>query len=378
MLRSTVRFLTIVLLLGAGPAVAASQQDRDHCANGIGEVVIAACSRVIDDASETVRNRAIAHVNRGIAYRAKNDNDRAIADHSEALKLDPKYANALYNRGNAFYAKKDYDDAIADYTEAIKLDPKFVDAYTNRGNVWHDKTDYDRAIADYDEAIGINPKFAVAYSNRGRAYSDKADYERAIADYTEAVKLNPDYVSAYNNRAIALKATGDYERAIADYGELIRLEPKNAARYLNRGHANFYLGKFPAAADDFKRAAELVENPYTLLWRYLARTRAGEDAVAELSESAARLKSADWPRPVIELFTGGRTLEEMRSAAAKPEERCEAAFYAGEWQLLHEQPDAGKTALQDALANCPKTFVEHDMAVAELKRAGPQPAAAKP
>ena len=33
---------------------------------------------------------------------------------------------AYNNRGNAYFAKKDYDHAIADYTEAIRLDPKYA------------------------------------------------------------------------------------------------------------------------------------------------------------------------------------------------------------------------------------------------------------
>jgi Flp pilus assembly protein TadD len=33
---------------------------------------------------------AVAYYNRGIAYRMKGDTDRAIADHRQALKLDPR------------------------------------------------------------------------------------------------------------------------------------------------------------------------------------------------------------------------------------------------------------------------------------------------
>jgi tetratricopeptide (TPR) repeat protein len=31
---------------------------------------------------------------RGLAYRAKGDNDRAIADYNEAIRLDPRLAQA--------------------------------------------------------------------------------------------------------------------------------------------------------------------------------------------------------------------------------------------------------------------------------------------
>jgi hypothetical protein len=50
----------------------------------------------------------------------------------------------------------------------------------------------------------------------------------------------------------------------------------------------------------------------------------------------------------------------MHAAATKPDEKCEAAFYAGEWQLLRgNKPDA-RTALQTAADTCSKTFYEYN------------------
>ena len=67
-------------------------------------------------------------------------------------------------------SKGDYDKAIADFTEAIRLNPKIAKAYNNRGLAYENKGDYDKAIADCTEAIRLDPKFAEAYHNRGAAY----------------------------------------------------------------------------------------------------------------------------------------------------------------------------------------------------------------
>jgi tetratricopeptide (TPR) repeat protein len=115
-----------------------------------------------------------------------------------------------YNRGKSYYDKKDYDRAIADFTEAIRLDPRYVAAYNDRGVSYRNKGDYDRAIADYTEAIRLNPQYTNAYNNRGASYNDgKKDYDRAIADYTEAIRLNPQYAIAYNKRGISYKGKKD-------------------------------------------------------------------------------------------------------------------------------------------------------------------------
>ncbi|MDR0628540.1 MAG: tetratricopeptide repeat protein [Treponema sp.] len=56
----------------------------------------------------------------------------------------------------------EYESAIADFTEAVRLNPNLAAAYNNRGNAYKDKEDYDRAIADYEAALRIDPNHANA------------------------------------------------------------------------------------------------------------------------------------------------------------------------------------------------------------------------
>ena len=71
-----------------------------------------------------------------MAYANKGDWDKAIADCSEAIRLNPKLAVVYGYRGFAYDSKGDYDNAIADYTEAIRLDSKLAVAYYSRGNAY--------------------------------------------------------------------------------------------------------------------------------------------------------------------------------------------------------------------------------------------------
>ena len=390
-------------LLLAAPAFGASQKDVDDCSQVTDqERRIAGCTRVLNDRDQ--RNRPVAYYNRGRAWYAKKDYDRAIADFTEsihldskyalayyfrgrvwdekknydraiadyddAVRLDPKYAPAYFHRGVARYEKREYDRAIADYSEAIRLDPKYARAYHDRGYVWYLKFDYDRAIVDYDEAIRLNPKEGIYYNNRGSAWLGKGDYDRAIADSNEAIRRNPKLSAFYSNRGRAWNEKGDYDRAITDYTVAIGLEP-NAARYRSRGQGYFNMGDFNGAAVDLLRANDLADDAYAMLWRYLARGRLGQDGSAELSANAARLKNKNWPHAVIEFYLGRRSLEEMRAAANKPDEKCQAEFYAGQWQILRGNPAESRAALQIAADTCRKLLIEYSGAVAELKRLRP-------
>src|SRR5260221_8901277 len=52
-------------------------------------------------------------------------------------------------RSNAYDDKGDHDHAIADYTQAIRLDPNYASAYMERGIVYKRLKEYDRAVQDF-------------------------------------------------------------------------------------------------------------------------------------------------------------------------------------------------------------------------------------
>lgn len=230
---------------------------------------------------------------------------------------------------------------------------------------------YDRAAVDYDQALRLNPSLAAAFLKRGNAYASKGEQDHAIKDYDQAIQLDPKNatnINAYTDRAAAYVSKGDYDRAIPDCDQAILLDPNNFVAFVKRGRAYFYLGDFAAGAADLLRANELQEESYSMIWRYLARERAGENGAAELDKNAARLKSAEWPYPVIEIYLGRRSPADVLSAAGKADERCEAQFYIGEWHLLHGERAAAATAFRTAAETCSKEFDEYTGALAELKR----------
>lgn len=202
-------WLAVVLTLQwALAALAAGQSDYDDCAqNADQDRRIAGCTRIIDDIGESNFNHALAYGNRGTAWHAKGDNDRAIADYSEAIRLNPKDVPAYNNRGTALRDKGDLDRAIANYNQAIRLDPNDVAAYNNRGNAWHEKGDAKRAVVDYSETTRLDPKNALGFRTRGYTYFEIGDFSSAAEDFLHANNLAND-VYAMLWRFIALERLG--------------------------------------------------------------------------------------------------------------------------------------------------------------------------
>ena len=172
-----------------GYAGTARADDMDICHDKSGDVAIAACTRAIKSGGLNKHNLAVAYTSRGVEWRAKGDVERAIQDHSEAIRIYPSLPEAWYNRANAHRQKRELDGSIKDYTEAIRLNPREPDFYNNRGNSYKDTGDFDRAITDYTEAIRLNPRKAIFYKNRGEAFEAKGDATTAKADFATADSL---------------------------------------------------------------------------------------------------------------------------------------------------------------------------------------------
>jgi tetratricopeptide (TPR) repeat protein len=51
----------------------------------------------------------------------RGDNDRALADYTQAIRFNPRAANAYYNRGLTYYNKYNYGRAEEDFAQAVRL-----------------------------------------------------------------------------------------------------------------------------------------------------------------------------------------------------------------------------------------------------------------
>ncbi len=102
----------VLILLSIFPALAASS---DCLIDGAVDqtVRIQACTRMIDDATESARNRIIAYFKLGSVWAERRDYDRAIADFGAMIDLDPTEANGYR------VAVKDCPKGFAEYRTAI-------------------------------------------------------------------------------------------------------------------------------------------------------------------------------------------------------------------------------------------------------------------
>ena len=106
--------------------------------------------------------------------------------------------------------------AVEYLTNAVNLNPDYADAYYSRGFAYYELGKYKAAVRDYDKAIRLHSDDAIAFNNRGKAYAKLRKYDQAINDFNEAIRLQPSNVNAYNNRAYAYLLQGNKKAGCRD------------------------------------------------------------------------------------------------------------------------------------------------------------------
>src|SRR5262249_4979590 len=220
----------------------------------------------------------LAWKNRGSAYADLGRYDKAVADYTEAIALNPKYELAWFNRGVAHAQLGQLDKAVADYTQLIELDPKFASARFNRGVIYADLGQPDKAVADYSEAIALapdDPQLVQAYLARAIAHSRLDQFEQARADYQAFLKRAPAHRGAHNALAWLLATCPDAklrdpDQAVALAKKAVQLGPEVGIFWNTLGVAQDRDGDWKAAVAALDKAVELSRGGDAGNWLFLA------------------------------------------------------------------------------------------------------------
>ncbi len=182
----------------------------------------------------------------------------AIAEYTEAIRLDSNYALAFANRSNALCAyaaefatgtavRGFLDRAHADADQAVKLGPELAEGHLALARFYTGSIDYMRASKACQRAIALAPGNAEVLADGGRIAVWMGRHAAGLAAARRAVTLDPLNPRRRFLLASTLYSVRRYEEAVATFGEAIALEPKYKAAYGARGLAYYGRSDFQSA-----------------------------------------------------------------------------------------------------------------------------------
>ncbi|TVR51926.1 MAG: (p)ppGpp synthetase [Spirochaetaceae bacterium] len=115
--------------------------------------------------------QAVVHIHRGMAHFGLSHYDRAVADFSRTLELEPENFKAYYYRAVVHKIHERYSDAVRDFSACLDLDPYQYDALLGRAQVLDALGRADDALADCSLALKIAPESPEACALRDKIAS---------------------------------------------------------------------------------------------------------------------------------------------------------------------------------------------------------------
>ena len=176
-------------------------------------------------------------------------NDQALAALSDAIGLNPGYAEAYNCRGIVLVSIGRPHDALLSFNRALELKPEYAECHNNLGIVLQDLGRLDEALVSFDKATGLKPDNARAHNNRGTTLGELRRSGDALISYDRAIALAPTYAEAFYNRGLALHDLRRFDEALASFDRAILLRADYAEAHHNRG----------ALLQDMQRVADAVD-----------------------------------------------------------------------------------------------------------------------
>ena len=116
----------VIIAMGLGALLGLTAMTRQQCRTWLNSEILWTHALAHGASSSP-----LAHNNLGNVLYSQGNHQMGVAHYTEALRLNPRYADAHNNLGTILYAQGKHEEAEAHYTEALRLDPGFADAHNN-------------------------------------------------------------------------------------------------------------------------------------------------------------------------------------------------------------------------------------------------------
>lgn len=240
--------------------------------------------------------RKLAYYNKAVRYFQKEHYRAAAIELRNALKIDPRYADAHYELAKCDvrlgYAGAAYKELI----DTVELAPRNWKAQIDLGDMLLAAHQFDKARTKADLVLAQEPNNADAQALKANIDSAQGNAKQALDEMQASVKLDPS-AAKYMNLALLEQRSQNPADAESDYKKAVSLSPKAPLPYLELGAFYASQRRFPDAERAMQRAIEVdpkgVQPRQELIRLYLVE---GQTAKAEQSARDAEQALEDNPK----------------------------------------------------------------------------------
>jgi serine/threonine-protein kinase len=261
-------------------------------------------------------------------YRDGKDMQTAIAEYTEAIRLDPSYALAYTVRSYVFsgYAgqfatgpaiRESFDNAQSDAHKAVALAPDLAEGHLALAYYFQaGALDFTRANEEYERALALTPGNARVLGFYGPFAVFMGRTEAGIAAARRAVELDPLNRGGHYNLGLSMYFGRRNREALAAFQEALALYPDDPTVHALRGLAYYALGEFERARTSCESKPDDPTSQLCLAVTYdkLGRHTDAESTLAKLKSSLGDAQAYQYAEIYAHWGNTPRALEWLETA----------------------------------------------------------------
>jgi tetratricopeptide (TPR) repeat protein len=202
-------------------------------------------------------NTALAHLMKGVDLENAGRLPEAIAEHEEAIRQDPKLAQAHANL-IALYARSGQPGpAESEYRATVAINPNLPQSHYDYGVFLVGSQRFREAEAAFRKALESSPSYAEAHSNLGAMLERSGKFAEAMQHYRAAIEAKPNFRLARFQLGRLLLVQKKTKEAISELSQTLTPEDGQTPRFLyTLGIAYREAGDLANARQYLKQAAD--------------------------------------------------------------------------------------------------------------------------
>jgi tetratricopeptide (TPR) repeat protein len=192
--------------------------------------------QAIGEYQKAIQNDATyadAYLNLGLSYYYTDQFDKAIQTYTTALqnaKWDDDQHLLHHNLGMVYRKQGHIDKAATAYGEALKHNPKYAEAHISLGNLAFYQENYAQAIQSFQKALGTKAANADLHLRLGLAYFNTQIYPKAIFHFQNTLNLDATNIQTYHYLGRAYDLNNQPNKAIEALETFIAKETRREKR----------------------------------------------------------------------------------------------------------------------------------------------------
>lgn len=162
----------------------------------------------------------------------------ASAQYSEKTKQSME----LIVRGREHLVQGRYKEALAYFRQAVKIQPRSAEAhyYVAVANYWLE--DYNNAYPAIQAALNLDKENHMIWYYFGKIANARQSPREALGCFEKAIELQPNFKDAWFGKGQVLYSLKHYRQSIAAMGKVSRMDPGEARAWIFMGMSYYWLG----------------------------------------------------------------------------------------------------------------------------------------